>query len=365
MNRDSGKHKISDIVRLTGMPRTTINDWVQRYAQYLSFEMQGKRKLYSDRAIEIIQEINQLRESGLNSFEIDEALLKNHPLKPEIADDDERSTRHPEPEEKIAAAAPGEDFAVIARRQTDEIARLISDQLSNLTHRLDELEQENRQLSRNSGKWLRLTALIVFVVFAAGGVLLWQYNRQVEDNVKLHVQHSNAINLIDEKDKNLEAKTSHIETLSKTLSMTRKQHEEGLQKLRQNFEEEKTQLKTKADAEAEARLQAVRLEIEAIREKAAQERLALLEQLTDLKTGNTEKSEIIRQLQQQTVQMSSAIEKLTQSVEVGKTLSTVVAPVPTPVATPTEPAPAALTSETIVNTIKPDEPSAELNTERK
>lgn len=343
------------------MPRTTINDWVQRYAQYLSFEMQGKRKLYSDRAIEIIQEINQLRESGLNSFEIDDALVKNHPLKPEIADDDECPPRHPAPEEKTAAAAPGEDFAIIARRQTDEIARLISDQLSNLTHRLDELEQENRQLGRNSGKWLRLTALIVFVVFAAGGVLLWQYNRQVEDNVKLHVQHSNAINLIDEKDKNLDAQTNHIETLSKTLSMTRKQHEEGLQKLRQNFEAEKTQLKTKTEAEAEARLQAVRLEIEAIRERAAQERLALLEQLTDLKTGNTEKSEIIKQLQQQTVQMSSAIEKLTQSIEEEKTPAPVAAP--TPVVAPAESAPVAPTSESNVNTITPNQPPAELSTE--
>ncbi len=312
MSNVSGKHKISDIVKITGIPRTTINDWINRYSQYLSFEMQGKRKLYTDHAIEVINEINSLREAGQSSFEIDDALAKNHPVKPEIAEEPTPGITHKVADDGTVHAheSQGEEFAVIARKQTDEIARLISDQLKNLTVRLDDLETENRQLSKSSNKWLGITVLIVILMFAAGGFLLWKYSKQVESNIRLSADRTKALDLIDAKDKDLNSQKMHIDTLSQTLKLTRQQHESGMKELKKDFDEEKVKLKQELQVQADAKVELYKRELEILKEKAAQEKLALLKQLTDIKISNKEKTEIIGKLQENSQKMSEALESL-------------------------------------------------------
>ncbi len=319
MSNVSGKHKVSDIVKITGIPRTTINDWVTRYSQYLSFEMQGKRKLYTDHAVEVINEINQLRESGMSSYEIDDDLAKNHPVKPEIAEEPTPGMTHKVADDGTVHAhespGGGEEFAVIARKQTDEIARLISDQLKNLTVRLDDLENENREISKSSNKWLGITVLIVVLMFIAGGFLLWKYSKQVENNIRLSADRTKALDLIDAKDKDLDSQKKHIDTLSQTLSLTRQQYETGVKELKKDFADEKSKLRQEVQVQADAKIELYKRELETLKEKAAEEKLVLLKQLTDIKISNKEKTDIITKLQENSTRMGEVIEVLSKKAQ--------------------------------------------------
>ena len=51
----------SDLAGDLGLPRSTINDWLARYADYLEVETRGKRKVYSTRSLRILKEIAEMR----------------------------------------------------------------------------------------------------------------------------------------------------------------------------------------------------------------------------------------------------------------------------------------------------------------
>ena len=77
---NSKKYTLSDLADLLMVPRTTINDWLTRYSQYIDFKIQGKRKIYLDSSVDVLREISALRNNGLSSFDIEEELAKRHPV---------------------------------------------------------------------------------------------------------------------------------------------------------------------------------------------------------------------------------------------------------------------------------------------
>ena len=47
----------SDLVNELGVARSTINDWLTRYADYLESEARGKRRVYTARSLEVLRHI--------------------------------------------------------------------------------------------------------------------------------------------------------------------------------------------------------------------------------------------------------------------------------------------------------------------
>lgn len=82
------------------VPRTTINDWLSRYEDYIDVEMLGKRKVYSRRSLEVLQAVQRLRDEGKSGSEISVFLSQNYGINPEVS------------VESAAAAAPAEEPVV-------------------------------------------------------------------------------------------------------------------------------------------------------------------------------------------------------------------------------------------------------------
>jgi len=75
----------SDLAGELGLPRSTINDWLVRYADYLEVDTRGKRKVYSAKSLQILKEISEMRNEGKSSFEIEQLLASRYGIRPEVA----------------------------------------------------------------------------------------------------------------------------------------------------------------------------------------------------------------------------------------------------------------------------------------
>ena len=74
----------SDLANELGVARSTVNDWLSRYADYLETENRGKRRAYSEKSLRILREISEFRNNGLSSFEIEQQLAARYGLRPEV-----------------------------------------------------------------------------------------------------------------------------------------------------------------------------------------------------------------------------------------------------------------------------------------
>ena len=71
---------VMDLAAQVGVPRTTINDWLGKYSQFITSVQQGRRKVYPSTAVTILKEIGSLRSSGLSFAEIEKTLALTHPI---------------------------------------------------------------------------------------------------------------------------------------------------------------------------------------------------------------------------------------------------------------------------------------------
>ncbi len=98
MTADNGKYTVIELSELLGVKRTTVNDWLAKYAVYIDFSVQGKRRIYSDSTLTVLKKIAELRGQGKSSFDIDSTLAKLYAV-------------HPQPEPENVTAPPVNDGA--------------------------------------------------------------------------------------------------------------------------------------------------------------------------------------------------------------------------------------------------------------
>ena len=55
MSEERQMFSVAELVEAVGAPRTTINDWLTRYAKYIDYEMRGKRKVYSLSSVQVLR----------------------------------------------------------------------------------------------------------------------------------------------------------------------------------------------------------------------------------------------------------------------------------------------------------------------
>jgi len=78
-------YTVAALASEVGVPRTTINDWLSRYENFIDTIAVGKRKVYSEATLEVLKTIANLRDSGKSSAEIEQILAQNHGVRPEVA----------------------------------------------------------------------------------------------------------------------------------------------------------------------------------------------------------------------------------------------------------------------------------------
>lgn len=83
MATENGKYTVIELSELLGVKRTTVNDWLAKYAVYMDYSVQGKRRIYSDSTLTVLKKIAELRGQGKSSFDIDSTLAKLYAVHPQ------------------------------------------------------------------------------------------------------------------------------------------------------------------------------------------------------------------------------------------------------------------------------------------
>ena len=151
----------SDLAGDLGLPRSTINDWLARYADYLEVETRGKRKVYSIRSLRILKEIAEMRNGGKNSFEIEQLLAARYGIRPEVA-----APHHAAEPETAAGEEGGETLPAApegglpaTRPAFEQMTGQLNAEVLKLAARLEEAEGARRRLIHRM--WAVTAALVV------------------------------------------------------------------------------------------------------------------------------------------------------------------------------------------------------------
>lgn len=200
-NEETVRYTVMELSDHLGVKRTTVNDWLTKYAMYIESSVQGKRKTYTERSLEVLKTIARLRGEGLSSFEIESKLSELfavHPLasSPEPAEKPAPVSVSPEDEKKENASAAQEQVperispeAIIARKDAAELLR----QFQMMMEKIDRLEAAANALpppapaenvpQKKSGKnglvWC-LFALFALILLA-GGAFAYTELRNMKD----------------------------------------------------------------------------------------------------------------------------------------------------------------------------------------
>lgn len=156
-----------------GVPRTTINDWLTRYEDYIDSIAVGKRKVYSENSLAVLQEIAALRDAGKSSIEIEAVLAGKHGIKPEVA-----VAEQPAAASETEPAAADVSTTAAGSADSNEAPQLpavkeIERSAMELTAFIADLRNQQRRSARRS--WVVFALLgVIIVILAAVSVILFK-----------------------------------------------------------------------------------------------------------------------------------------------------------------------------------------------
>ena len=187
MTTENRRFLASDLSQELELPRSTINDWLTRYAEYLESENRGKRRFYSEKSLNILREIAELRNAGKSSFEIEQQLAARYGIRPEVAHPEDPETAvaeaptAPRDPEENSASAPGEGETLpMLRPAFDEMSSQFTREFTALAAKFEELERERRRMFRRmwfAGLAIMAAALLLLLLL---GAALWTLHGKFE-----------------------------------------------------------------------------------------------------------------------------------------------------------------------------------------
>lgn len=294
-------YTVMELAETLGAARTTVNDWLSRYTQYIDFKMVGRRRVYTEATLAVLREISELRNKGLGGPEIETELAKNHAVRP-VAEDPlfaamgEEMPKQNEPEKPASAPVPvpTDEFAIIAKQQSDELGRMFAESFRDMADRMNSLEKKADKAERKV--WLGYG--FVFVLLAALivlGVLFFQrQDRTDRENRAAGVQQKEAIQAVNDKTVKL---TGSAEDMQKGISELKK----GLDSQKKEFDKALREMKSANERE-----------VAALKDNFAKEKK---EQLQRMEQISAEKNREIEQLKKQNDASAQKIKELEQNIK--------------------------------------------------
>ena len=304
------KYTVIELAELIGVPRTTINDWLSRYAPYIDFVMQGKRRVYPESSAAVLKEISALRNSGMTSADIEAELAKRHPLRaePEVQEPQKTSSAPSSGAENNTAVATGADtppqgteneFQLIARRQSEELGKLIGDTFRDMAQRMEELERLNRAQHRRGILWMGGAALLL-ILLLFGTFLAYRTYRQTllfsRENTELKQKAETTNHQLQELQRQSveliagsEQFRSNIVLLEKQLNAQKETFEKNINTIKHDFERAAAAHQASLAAEKEKHAAALKMkeaELALEKEKFASERLKFLRDIERMSSDN-------------------------------------------------------------------------------
>ena len=291
-------YTVMELAEQIGVPRTTINDWLSRYSQYIETVAQGKRKVYPESAMNVLREIAALRNAGKAFTEIETELAAKHPIRavPVTEPEEKKTEEKQQPADRPAgdaAAKADNNFAIQPRERAEEIGRLIGDSFRNMDQRIQELEKLSRMQRRTSFFWMGICLLFV-IILAGGSYLAWHFHELArKENLVLQRQqqeNEGKMAVLREQSAALTAGNKafqeNIVQLKSDLARQKKEFEQNIQEEKKRLTElhqaqKKSLLSERDQARMQVRQQELSLALE--KEKFAAERLKMLREMDELK----------------------------------------------------------------------------------
>ena len=232
-------YTVAALAARLGVPRTTINDWLTRYGNYIDSENLGRRRIFSARSLAVLQEIVELRDQGKSGFEIETELARRHGVSPEIAVP--QMPEAPDDNRPAAASAPPPEEPSLPPALRD-LERNFSD-LGAWMCDMREFQQMQHQRQR----WLLGLLVVLVVLLLVGSLVGWQVAKHLAEwrEQQTHVFQNE---LTRTKTEISDRMTAQLSNLEKQLQDERQRARELLETEKKLAEREKSEVAAKAQA---------------------------------------------------------------------------------------------------------------------
>ncbi len=181
-------YTITELVHELELPRSTINDWLVRYEQYIEFAKRGKRKMFFESSLKVLQEIAELRVKEKSSYEIEQELARRHPVQAEVAAVPGKKSSG----NASASQAEEDNLLPSVNLQSEELTKIFGTRLEEISQYISTAQQQNRQVTRKIGRWY-LTAMVLFALLMAAFAVAVVKIKQVIDEQKYQLVNNQTI----------------------------------------------------------------------------------------------------------------------------------------------------------------------------
>ncbi len=176
-------YSISDLADQVGVPRTTITDWLGKYARFIELQTQGRRRFYTDRTLSVLCKVAELRTAGRSIGDIDGELERIFPVHPTVEPPDAAmggtETASPENAPGPDAANPNpnpnpdpRNYPVVKQENFDELYDLLGAKFSDLC---DAMSAVNKKADASARRLRLMLAVAVMVIVVLAGILALFY----------------------------------------------------------------------------------------------------------------------------------------------------------------------------------------------
>ena len=288
-------YSISDLADQVGVPRTTITDWLGKYARFIELQTQGRRRFYTERTLSVLCKIAELRTAGRSIGDIDGELERIFPVHPTVEPPDAPAGTPGQdgPGSDSTAPAAGQDgrqtYPVVKQENFDELYDLFGTKFSDLCDAMSAVERKADASARRLR--LMLAVAVVIIVVLAGILALFYADFLVQrDNTAASRDAASAIAALsagsETRENALRADvgglSGNVSGLSGTVSGMNddiKKIQADLPAQRAAFEAAIEEMKRSSGSALEAQKAQFEAQIALEKEKFAAERLDLLRQI--------------------------------------------------------------------------------------
>ncbi|MFA6102314.1 MAG: MerR family transcriptional regulator [Victivallaceae bacterium] len=299
-------YSIVELAEVLNVPRTTLNDWLTRFYQYIECETRGKRKVYFDTSLEVLREISELRNSGMASPEIETELAKRHPVHAEIAppqpeEETENGETAAQPEEKQELMPP------VVRQQAEEIGRMLGKELQNIAERLEASKDMSKTFARRTMRWYILALVLIvamgataIVVTIKAGELLKRQDSKISGNSsilnKIDRQNDSITKELQQRDQLIAKQNQDLQHMSILLDKNSSDYQKNIEKLQQELNKQREDFKAMIEKASQSADTKTSAELAAIKDYFAKEKLEYISKLEVLGKETAERATLIEQL---------------------------------------------------------------------
>ncbi len=179
-------YSISDLADQVGVPRTTITDWLGKYARFIELRTQGRRRFYTDRTLSVLCKVAELRTAGRSIGDIDGELERIFPVHPTVEPPETPGADGAEPAPDADGTGPEaaesspdrQTYPVMKQESADALYDLLGTKFSDLCEAMSAVNRKADVSARRLR--LMLAVAVMIIVVLAGFLALFYVNFLVQ-----------------------------------------------------------------------------------------------------------------------------------------------------------------------------------------